>query len=109
MSCINLHMVLLCSFANAIPDELKEQERVDSFFITSSEAKLLNEINYNISCSAYGPERFGTNDVVIPFEQFKRFYELMSDTVMSNAVLHYGLKWGGWIQVNNTVSCYTGS
>lgn len=91
-------------YPHNIPAELKKVQKCRSYYINEQEVKVLNEINLKQCKSEYGTESFNENDVVVELDEFRKFFDLVTDTVISRAAIDMGFTNGGWLQVNNTVS-----
>ena len=92
-------------FPRMIPTELKKVQKCRSYYISKQEVKVLNEINLRQCKGEYGTQDFNENDVVVELEEFRQFFDLVTDTVISRAAMDMGFTNGGWLQINNTV-CY---
>lgn len=91
-------------FPNRLPEELKAVKPVQSHFITEKEAAVLDEINFKDCNAAFGPQNFTVNDLVVKVDEFREFFELVSDCMIPKRAVELGLTQGGWLQINNTVS-----
>lgn len=93
-----------CRFPRMIPSELKKVQKCKSYYITKEEVSVINEINKTICKGEFGKKSFNENDVVVELDEFKTFFELVADTVISRSAIDMGFTNGGWLQLNNTVS-----
>ena len=65
---------LLNKFLSVLPTEVNSCHCIRSYYITDSEAKLLNEINIKHTDLHYGKEAFTTKDLVVRMTDAKEFY-----------------------------------
>jgi len=65
---------LLNKFLSVLPPEVNSCHCIRSYYITDSEAKLLNEINIKHTDLHYGKEAFTTKDLVVKMTDAKEFY-----------------------------------
>ncbi len=68
---------LLSRYPSDYPEELKQRPPLLSQFITTSEAKLLNEINVEHCNYEFGTHPFTTKDLVVALEDFEEFYDIV--------------------------------
>ncbi|XP_033749411.1 uncharacterized protein LOC117334082 [Pecten maximus] len=110
---------LLSRYPNSYPDELGKHQPLTSYFITTHEAKLLNEINIVHCGGEFGQKEFNTKDLIVLLEDFSEFHNLVKKTFpehivnappqhqINQAMVQESKTQGcGWIQVNNTVTPY---
>ncbi|XP_060066486.1 uncharacterized protein LOC132546787 [Ylistrum balloti] len=110
---------LLSRYPNSYPDELGKHQPLTSYFITTHEAKLLNEINMEHCGGEFGQKEFNTKDLIVLLEDFSEFHNLVKKTFpehivnappqhqINQAMVQESKNQGcGWIQVNNTVTPY---
>lgn len=110
---------LLSRYPNSYPDELGKHQPLTSYFITTHEAKLLNEINMVHCGGEFGQKEFNTKDLIVLLEDFSEFHNLVKKTFpehivntppqhqINQALVQESQSQGcGWIQVNNTVTPY---
>merc|ERR1719412_373219 len=77
---ISVRMVerkLLNKFLSVLPTEVNSCHCIRSYYITDSEAKLLNEINIKHTDLHYGKEAFTTKDLVVRMTDAKEFYRFL--------------------------------
>ena len=65
---------LLNKFLSVLPTEVNSCHCIRSYYITDSEAKLLNEINIKHTDLHFGKEAFTTKDLVVKIAEAKEFY-----------------------------------
>ena len=65
---------LLNKFLSVLPTEVNSCHCIRSYYITDSEAKLLNEINIKHADLHFGKEAFTTKDLVVRMADAKEFY-----------------------------------
>merc|ERR1712223_1095937 len=68
---------LLNKFLSVLPTEVNSCHCIRSYYITDSEAKLLNEINIKHTDLHYGKEAFTTKDLVVGMTDAKEFYRFL--------------------------------
>jgi len=68
---------LLNKFLSVLPTEVNSCHCIRSYYITDSEAKLLNEINIKHTDLHYGKEAFTTKDLVVRMTDAKEFYRFL--------------------------------
>ena len=68
---------LLNKFLSVLPTEVNSCHCIRSYYITDSEAKLLNEINIKHTDLHFGKEAFTTKDLVVKIAEAKEFYRLV--------------------------------
>ncbi|KAK2151770.1 hypothetical protein LSH36_352g03066 [Paralvinella palmiformis] len=114
---ISVRMVeqkLLSRYPCTYPEELSHRAPLTSQFVTSAEAKLLNEINIEHCACEYGQQPFTEQDLIVTWSDFVDFYRILkkyfpSEKLLPNpipAVSQVVCMGGGWVQVNNTVVPY---
>ena len=69
---------LLNKFLSVLPTEVNSCHCIRSYYITDSEAKLLNEINIKHADLHFGKEAFTTKDLVVRMADAKEFYRYWS-------------------------------
>merc|ERR1719266_634580 len=77
---ISVRMVerkLLNKFLSVLPTEVNSCHCIRSYYITDSEAKLLNEINIKHTDLHFGKEAFTTKDLVVKIAEAKEFYRFL--------------------------------
>ncbi|KAH3837006.1 uncharacterized protein LOC127877549 isoform X2 [Dreissena polymorpha] len=100
---------LLSRYPNSYPDDLGKHAPLTSFFITSNEAKLYNEINVQHCECEYGKKEFNTKELIVLLSDFVRFYELVKKTFPDAAAARaaqIARDSVGWLQIKNTVTPY---
>ncbi|CAG5120240.1 unnamed protein product, partial [Candidula unifasciata] len=113
---------LLSKYPNTFPDELGKKDPLVSYFITESEANLLNEINTTHCDFEYGHNPFTVKDLIVDLEEFVEFFNIVKKTFPEDFLSKIGgepaapgvsapvktdlSQFCGWIQINNTVSPY---
>lgn len=113
---------LLSKYPNTFPDELGKKDPLVSYFITESEANLLNEINTTHCDFEYGHNPFTVKDLIVDLEDFVEFFKIVKKTFPADFLAKIGgepatssvstpvktdlSQFCGWIQINNTVSPY---
>lgn len=65
---------LLNKFLSVLPTEVNSCHCIRSYYITDTEAKLLNEINIKHADLHFGKEAFTTKDLVVRMADAKEFY-----------------------------------
>jgi len=78
---ISVRMVetqLLDKFLELLPVDVITCTNIHSFYITESEAKLLNDINIRHSDMAFGREAFTDRELVVKQEDSEEFYRFLS-------------------------------
>ena len=65
---------LLNKFLSVLPTEVNSCHCIRSYYITESEAKLLNEVNIKHADLHFGKEAFTTKDLVVRMADAKEFY-----------------------------------
>merc|ERR1719219_2769612 len=68
---------LLNKFLSVLPTEVNSCHCIRSYYITDSEAKLLNEINIKHTDLHFGKEAFTTKDLVVRMADAKEFYKFL--------------------------------
>jgi len=68
---------LLNKFLSVLPTEVNSCHCIRSYYITDSEAKLLNEINIKHTDLHFGKEAFTTKDLVVKIAEAKEFYRFL--------------------------------
>lgn len=68
---------LLNKFLSVLPTEVNSCHCIRSYYITDSEAKLLNEINIKHADLHFGKEAFTTKDLVVRMADAKEFYRFL--------------------------------
>jgi len=68
---------LLNKFLSVLPTEVNSCHYIQSYYITDSEAKLLNEINIKYADLHFGKEAFTTEDLVVRMADVKEFYRFL--------------------------------
>merc|ERR1719232_2482822 len=68
---------LLNKFLSVLPTEVNSCHCIRSYYITDSEAKLLNEINIKHTDLHFGKEAFTTKDLVVKIADAKEFYRFL--------------------------------
>lgn len=102
-----VEMKLLSRYPNSYPDDLGKQAPLTSFFITSNEAKLLNEINSHHCAGEYGKKEFTTKDLIVLLSDFIKFYNLVKKTFPDAvSAQKEAAEAAGWLQIKNTVTPY---
>ncbi|KAL3866478.1 hypothetical protein ACJMK2_043785 [Sinanodonta woodiana] len=110
-----VEMKLLGRYPNSYPDELGKHKPLTSFFITSNEARLLNEINIVHCGGEYGRKDFSQKDLIVLLSDFVDFYNIVKKTFPERNTPNQNSKTAeekelfthcGWLQINNTVTPY---
>ncbi|KAL4228179.1 hypothetical protein ACF0H5_013613 [Mactra antiquata] len=102
-----VEMKLLNRYPNSYPDDLGKHAPLTSFFITSNEAKLLNEINLQHCGGEFGKKEFSTKELIVLLSDFIRFYDLVKKTFPDAAAARReAMESAGWLQIKNTVTPY---
>jgi len=68
---------LLNKFLSVLPTEVNSCHCIRSYYITDSEAKLLNEINIKHTDLHFGKEAFTTKDLIVRMTDAKEFYRFL--------------------------------
>ncbi len=102
-----VELKVLSKFPSEYPDEVKNSSRLESCYITSSEASLLNEINQVHYNYEYGTQPFTKKDIVVKLADFEQFFKMVKkhfyDKKVARSIPDVE---GGWLQINNTVVPY---
>ena len=105
---------LLSKYPRAYPEEISSRPPLESEFMTTSEAMLLNEINRDHCDHGFGHDLFTTADVVVRVQEFNDFFAIVQKhfgilplEVKPGEVIRHNQEMrhvtGGWLQVNNTI------
>lgn len=104
-----VEMKLLSRYPNSYPDDLGKHAPLTSYFITTNEAKLLNEINLTHCGGEYGKKEFNTKDLIVLLSDFVEFFKLVKKTFpdgVNGITDQSSTSSHGWMQIKNTVTPY---
>ncbi|XP_050064024.1 uncharacterized protein LOC114128389 isoform X2 [Aphis gossypii] len=95
---------LLCNYLQYLHADIYTYASVKSYFITDSEAKLLNDINEKHSDSIHGKDKFyAGKDYIVRLEDFLEFYTFIKECynkILGN-ITPGGIKKCGFIRINS--------
>uniref|UniRef100_T1JET0 Uncharacterized protein n=1 Tax=Strigamia maritima TaxID=126957 RepID=T1JET0_STRMM len=98
---------LLKKFLQALPQDVYSCTYIKSYFITETEAKLLNEINSQHCDYQFGYDPFTPKDLVVPLGDARQFFEFL-ETCYSRLVdpSSHATNRCGFIKLNGAVVPY---
>ena len=106
-----VELKLLNKYPNVYPKELETRPPLASYYLTTAECKLLNEINMEHCQCEYGTKKFVTSDLIVKLVDFEEFYRIVKgafpqDVLSKMPKVRQHAVDGGWLQLNNTVVPY---